>query len=730
MKFRSKRKQHSDEIKADTCDTMDLAAEAEEELIMASAETKIEETTDVSSAAPEIEEAADISFAVPEIEEAKVMDVETADVNSCEKQSPGKTDKTAEEENDTFVFTGGKSEVNNTNRMSSIPDGVEQSPGSLLIVRIIVAIVAILLPRFIDIPDLTINIIYIAAALIAGYDIAIAAATDMLKRVYLRENLPLIIAAVCSFAIGRGFEGAVSVIILQAAYISRSILVRKTKMTQLCEVTLPPPDKGVSVGDTIMVNEGSHVPTDCSVIEGRGMVDCSFITGDISPVQFKSGDFIPAGCVCLSGQMMLKAETLSESAVSAKIGSTIDSGYKAVTETENRIFSVARFVTPVMLLVSLIMLIILPFSYDYSFAEALRRVITIIAISSPCAALLSVPMSYLFAIISARRAGIVFRNASLLDKTATVKTVAFDKVGTVTNDSYVVADICSDKMDPVMFLKVAAHAAAVSNRPVAKAIVSAYGDYINFDLVKDFVEYRGKGVSVLVEGIKILLGCSEFMAENGVALPAGNLDGTAVFMAVQGAYAGRIVLKDSVNTSIPDAINELYASGVDRVAMISSDGRERDGIVAREAGINEYYAECSAEDKARRIKELRSRAPAGSSIAYVGCGDYCEQACRNADIGIILRGMENRYSARDADVVVMGRAVKAVPDAIARAHKVRITAMIKFGIALLFKLLIVILAAAGIAPLWFGLLLDNCVSLALTLNYSGFLRQKINTANV
>lgn len=711
MKHRSKREKHGDEIKVDNCETMELTAE--EELILA-------------SAGPETEKSADAGSAAPEISKTYAVGSETPVADKAGEKKRVKSDRTEDKKEKSTSFWGGKSEAEFGERVSSIPDDSGHKPEPLLIVRVIAALVAILLPRFLDIPDLTVNIIYIAAAVIAGYDIVIAAVKDIIRQNYLGENLPLVIAAVCSFAIGRGFEGSVAVLLLQAAYIFRGILVRKTRLTKLGEVTLPPPAKGVSVGDTIMVNEGSRVPTDCTVIEGRGMVDCGFITGDISPIQFKSGDFIPAGCVCISGQMMLKAETLPESTVSAKIGRTIDAGYKTLTETEKRIFSAARFVTPVMLLISLILLIVLPFSYDYSFTEALRRIITIIAISSPCAALLSIPMSYLSAIISARRAGIVFRDAALMDKTATVKTVVFDKAGTVTNGSYIVSDIYSDKMDPAMFLKVAAHAAAVSNRPVARAIVSAYGDRVNFDLINDFTEHRGKGVSVLVEGIQILLGSYTFMSEKGITLPEESFDGTAVYMAVQDAYAGRIVLKDSVNTNIPETLNELYASGVDRVAMISSDGRERDGIVAREAGINEYYAECSVEDKARRIKELRNHAPAGSSIAYVGCGDYCEQACRNADIAVMLRGMEDRYSARDADIVVMGRSVKAVPDAIVRARRVRVAAKIKFGISMLFKLMIVILAATGIVPLWFGLLLDNCVSLALILDFTGFLRPKTN----
>lgn len=611
-----------------------------------------------------------------------------------------------------------------TGRLCQIPDLMTSSPSAIVYIRVIAAVIAIVLPRLIDIPDAAIEYFNVGAALIAGYDIFIAAIKDILAKVYLRENLPLCIAVLCAFAIGDSTKGAIAVILLQVAYILRSLIVKKTKYSALEGITPPTPEKGVSVGDTIVLTEGVHVPVDCSVTEGRGMVDCSFITGDLAPVQFKGGDFIPAGCVCLSGQMMLRAEALPEAGICSKIARSADSGYKAVSPTEEKLTAYARFVTPVMLLVSLIMLIILPFSYDYPFTEALGRVITIIAISSPCSALLAVPMTYLEGIIAARHSGIVFRDSVLMDKTADVKTVVFDKVGTVTNDSYVVSDLYSDRMEPGVFLKVAAHAAAVSSSSVCKAIVAAYGDYINFELVKDFIEYRGKGVSVIVDGIQILLGNHAFISENHVSIPADTYDGTTVYMAVQGVFAGRIVLKDSINSAIPEANTALMSAGVDRIAMISSDSRERDGSVARESGINEYYAECTSDDKARRIKDIRNRTPAGSALAYVGCGDYCEQACRTADVGIILRGMENRYCGSDADVVVMGRAVGCVPEAISRANRTRITAKVKFFAILAIKLIIVILAITGTVSLWLGLLLDNAFALALIPDYTGFLRPK------
>lgn len=739
---------HSKRIKTSETvsdDSIGLSAEltAEEEIILASAAPKAETHPDLQEQSvnePNDKEVPVQAFATaddsavalkepeqqPEIEALKPEPIAMAEdtPEKKRKNAEKKPKKNIELSMPKFTKTGAIPTVDSSGRLCQIPDLMMSSPSAFVYIRIIVAVLAIVIPRLIDIPDTAVQYFNIGAALIAGYDIVIAAVKDILAKVYLRENLPLCIAVLCAFAIGENTKGAIAVILLQSAYILRSLIVKRTKSSALSGITPPVPEKGVSVGDTIVLTEGVHVPVDCSVTEGRGMVDCSFITGDLAPVQFKSGDFIPAGCVCLSGQMMLRVEALPEAGICSKIARSMDSGYKAVSPTEEKLTTYARFVTPVMLLVSLIMLIVLPFTYDFPFTDALSRVITIIAISSPCSALLTVPMTYLEGITAARHSGIVFRDSVLVDKAADVKTVVFDKVGTVTNDSYVVSDLFSDRMEPGVFLKVAAHAAAVSSSSINKAIVAAYGDYINFELVKDFIEYRGKGVSVLVDGIQILLGSHAFVTENGVALPADSYDGTTVYMAVQGVFAGRIVLKDSVNTSIPETITALKSAGVDRIAMISSDSRERDGMVARESGINEYYAECSTEDKARRIKDIRNRTPANSALAYVGSGEYSEQACRTADVSFILRGMENRYCGSDADVVVMGRAVGCVPEAISRANRTRIIAKIKFFGMLTMKLIIIVLAITGTASLWLGLALDSIVSLALIPDYTGFLRPK------
>lgn len=742
MKHQDNRELRGDESEVMTDETQNLTPEKELDVESLQPDTELEMQTNSVISEADTEMASDEESPKPVSgiendaiaeeddisEDTAMFDINDEPVVSARPVKKESRKREAEREKGRPRFMEFRSdEPQPSGRINPVPDSIAYRPGALLILRLIVSLVLILLPRFLDISDNVIMILYVASAVVAGYDIAIAAVRDIFEKVYLRENLPVLIAVICAFAIDRPIEGAIAVILLQLAYILRGVLICNTKDSLLNSISIPAPYKGISVGDSIMVNEGTRVPTDCTVTDGRGMVDCGFITGDISPVQFKTGDFIPAGAVCLSGQMMLRAETLPEASIAAKLCRTVDGGYKNITETEKSIISASRYVTPVLLLVSLVLLILLPFSYDYPFAESLRRVITIIAISSPCAALLSVPMSYLEALISARRSGIVFRDATMMDRTANVGAVVFDKVGTVTNDSYVVTDIYSDKMDPSTFLKVAAHVAAVSTRPLERAIVAAFGDYIDFNLVKDFVEYRGKGVSVTFNGIKVLLGSHTFIVENGIDLPRENFDGTTVYMTVQGEYAGRIVLKDSINPNISETIRELHSAGVDRVAMLSSDSRERDSAVAREAGINEYYAECSPEDKARRLKDVRSRIPKDKALAYVSSGESCPQACRTADIAVVTRGMENRYSGGDSDIVVMGRAVKSVPEAVLRASKVRKTASIKFFAAIFVKVLLTVLAAAGFIPLWFGILMDNCFAMALIVDYTAMFRPKGRT---
>ncbi|MEG0940439.1 MAG: HAD-IC family P-type ATPase [Oscillospiraceae bacterium] len=400
-----------------------------------------------------------------------------------------------------------------------------------------------------------------------------------------------------------------------------------------------------------------------------------------------------------------------EDGTSDEISEILKAGYREQSETEKALNLKLRLVTPIVLLLGLVVLIISLTALKLDISESLRRTITIIAIASPCGSLLAIPLTYFSGMGAALRRGIVFKSSSVIEKTAGVKAVVFDKSGVLTDGNYLITGIFTDKMDSATFLKVAAYSVAKSNSPGARAIVAAYGEAISDELVSDYTNYADKGVSVSVDGIQILFGSCQFITENNVELPGNGYENNAAYMAVNGIYAGRIVFGDSVRATVPEAIIKLPPVGIDRIAMVSGDSRERDSVVANELGIKEYYAECSQEKKSQQLCEIKKHIDMRSKLAFV-CGSFeAEAAFNDADVGISMNTAANTSLLEKADIAIMPDSIALVAKSIRIAKLTQRFIFAEVLLTLCVKLIIIALAAFGFAPLWFGLLLDMCASL-------------------
>jgi len=604
-------------------------------------------------------------------------------------------------------------------------------PDLILILRLLVSLLALVLCAVMTLSAVSRLIILLAAALISGYDIVVKAVADISHRMFLRENLFVSLAAALSFCIGRRNEAVIAFLMLQAAYIVRDYALFRTKES-ICDMleTIPLPSqipdsenplaaKEYSVGDEINIESGMLVPADCQVTVGSCMTDLGFVTGNSKPVFAGKGDFIPAGSLCTEGKFSASVCNDTRDSLYMRMAGTLESGYGEKTESERKWQNLTRLFIPFALLISIIMLIVFPLAFKLSIFETLRRVTAVLAVASPCGILFTIPISFFSGMASARKAGIIYRDAPAADKSAKIKSVVFNKVGTLTEKSYSVTEIKTDKMDPDTFLKVAAYAESKSRSAVARAIVSAYGGEISNEFVRDFIEASGKGVSVTVDGIRIILGTGDYISENGVSIPDGVNEGNAAHMSVNGIYAGRIVLSESVAPEAALAVQKLYESGVEHVAMVSGDGREKDRIASTELGIKEYYAECSPAEKIIRIEDMKDRIGAKSTLAFVGACDCPKQLFDASDVGISINAMCCRCSLTNTDVMVMANSVKPLPEVIEAGRRTR--RYVFFGVlgCSLIKLLIIVLAVLGTVPLWFALLIDFCASLAVLVNSVG-----------
>ena len=606
-------------------------------------------------------------------------------------------------------------------------------PGIVLILRMILSAALLAAHYFAKLPDDISLILLIAAALICGYDIILGMVNNIRDRALFTENLTVTVAVVLSFAISRPAEGVIALLLLQISYIVRAYALHKTR-DMICEAIEPErkmlkgsdgaktggPNPEYPIGSRLVVYEGMAVPVDCVIRDGAGSADLSFITGFSGKTRLSKGDYLPAGSVCSEGQFIAEATQLPENALYRKMASVLKSGYGEMTENEKSWAKVSSFFAPAALVVSLVLLLVLPLINNISFTETIRRIVTIIAIASPCGVVLSIPMTYFSGMAAGRSVGILYTHAKALESSATVKAVVFNKLGTLTDRNYLIKEIKTDRMDSATFLKVAAYASANSGNILAKAVINAFNEDIDTSLIDEFSEYS-QGVSVSIEGIRILLGTGEFLVENGVEIASGSsYEGTRLYMSVSGRYAGFISFNETIRQDVSASyFKTLAKADVDRIVMISGDSREKDRLVASELGIDEYYAECQTEEKIMLLAEIKGRIDKKSALAFVGDCNCSNKLFEAADLGILADGIDCGEKLSKADVVIMQNGIGPIPSVIRLARRTKHFVTRGAVFVCCIKVVIMVLAAMGYAPLWFGLLMDFSAALAVLLGCTG-----------
>lgn len=607
-------------------------------------------------------------------------------------------------------------------RLRPLPE--KALPDGLTIARFVLAVLLIVLTLVLkNLPEFAVIALRAVAAAGACFDLILEAVGEIRHKSFTFSGLPLILAVILAFCNGMSLEGAVAAVVFFLALSVRDYIFCRSQGDLLAAVSLPKPNAEPLLGDSLMLEAGVPVYADCRIVQGSVTADLSFVLGDRAERGLKTGDIIPAGSVCLRGSALAEVVGLPGDTVSSVISDRMASGFKDVTQLERRAEKFLGLLTPLLLLASILILIILPLSTELPFREALRRVTGIIAIASPCAVLASIPIAWLTHMSALRRAGAAFLSAVALDEAARTGVVVFDKTGTITADSFTVTGVNTDRMDPKTFLRVAAHAASVSETPLARAIVSACGEPLNHGLLGSASETPGWGVSVTVDNIAILLGVPAFMDKRGVDVPPAIGEETRIYMAVGGIAAGYISLANSLDPAAPQVVSRLAEAGIGRIAMVSGDSRERDAAVSAAAGLAEYYAECSEQDKARFINEISAKTEPGATLAYVSSRSGSDTARRAAQVNIVT-GAASAPFEQEGDVLILSSSVDRVPMAVFGAKRARKTLILELAAAIALKLLIAVLAACGLLPLWFCVVLDSAASLALLLT-AGYLRPKI-----
>ena len=610
-----------------------------------------------------------------------------------------------------------------------------------MLIRILIAAVLMVVLHFVPASGILRFVLYMIPYAIIGYDILIKAGKGVKNRQPFDENFLMAVATVGAIVLGLTQSGdyteAIGVMLFyQVGEWFQSYAVGKSRrnISQLMDIRPDyanieqdgalekvDPDE-VEVGTIIIVQPGEKVPIDGVIVEGSSTLDTSALTGESLPRETAPGDEIISGCINLSGVLKIRTtREFGESTVS-KILDLVENASSRKSRSEAFISRFARVYTPAVCYSALALLILPPlvrmFLLDLpaDWGDWLYRALTFLVISCPCALVISIPLSFFAGIGGASNAGVLIKGSNYLETLSQVKAIVFDKTGTLTQGVFEVSGIHHNKLEDEKLLGLAALAESASSHPISRSLQRAYGKPVDRSRVSDIQEISGNGVIAKVDGVEVAAGNDKLMKRLGIDFSPCHHVGTIIHMAVNGDYAGHIVISDVIKPHSKQAIHDLHRAGIQKTIMLTGDIDPVARQVADELGIDEVYSELLPADKVEKVESLLQNRPSGGKLAFVGDGINDAPVLSRADIGIAMGAMGSDAAIEAADVVLMDddplKIVKAVK--ISRKCLRIVYQNIVFAIGI--KLICLVLGALGLANMWLAIFADVGVMILAVLN--------------
>lgn len=487
----------------------------------------------------------------------------------------------------------------------------------------------------------------------------------------------------------------------------------------------------VEVGQAIVIKPGERVPLDGEVVDGVSFVDTSALTGEAVPRKVEKGEPILAGMINGHGLLTVRVTRPFEESSVARILELVENAATRKAPTEQFITAFSRYYTPAVVLGALALAVIPPLVLpEAAFSTWIYRALVLLFISCPCALVVSIPLGYFGGIGSASRRGILVKGASFLDALPALHTVVFDKTGTLTRGVFRVSRVVPyNGFTPEELLYTAAAAELYSNHPIAQSIREAWGSEISPDQVKDYHEIPGHGIRAVVKGRQVLAGNDRLLHREGIVHEVCSVEGTGVHVVIDGTFAGYIVIADEVKPDAGEAVARLKELGVKRIVMLTGDEEAVARRVARDLGIDAYFAELLPEDKVAKVEELEASLPdrRRQKLAFVGDGINDAPVITRADVGVAMGGLGSDAAIEAADVVLMEDAPSRLADAIEIARYTGLIVRQNVVLALSIKAFFLILGVLGVATIWEAVFADVGVALAAIFNASRTLRYRPST---
>ena len=604
-----------------------------------------------------------------------------------------------------------------------------------MLIRIIIAAVLIVVFSLLPTEGYLRFVLFMIPYLVIGYDILKKAFKGILNKQVFDENFLMAVATVGAILLGDYSEGVAVMLFYQIGELFQSYAVGKSRrnISELMDIrpdyaniekdgTLEQVDPDeVEIGTIIVVQPGEKVPIDGVITEGTSTLNTSALTGESLPRDAKAGDEVISGCINMTGLLKIRTtKEFGESTVS-KILELVENSSSRKSRSENFISKFAKYYTPAVCYGALALafippIVLLIMGKSAMWGDWIYRALTFLVISCPCALVISIPLSFFAGIGGASNQGILVKGSNYLETLAQTKYVVFDKTGTMTQGVFEVSGIHHNEMPDEKLLEYAALAECSSSHPISKSLQKAYGKLIDRNRVTDIEEISGNGVIAKVDGISVVAGNTKLMNRLGIAYQDCHHVGTVVHMAIDGKYAGHILISDIIKPHAKEAIAELKKAGISKTVMLTGDSKRVADQVAEELGIQEVYSELLPADKVSRVEELLNQKSEKDKLAFVGDGINDAPVLSRADIGIAMGALGSDAAIEAADIVLMDDDPLKISKAIKIARKcIRIVyENIYFAIGI--KILCLILGALGIANMWVAIFADVGVMILAVLN--------------
>ena len=580
--------------------------------------------------------------------------------------------------------------------------------------------------------------LFLIPYLIAGYDVLWEAVENIGRGQVFDENFLMSVATIGAFAMvlfpdadPHMAEGAAVMLFYQVGELFQSYAVGKSRKSIADMMDIAPeyanletdgairevdPDE-VPVGSIIVVKPGERIPLDGVVVEGVSQLDTAALTGESMPRHVDAGAEVISGCVNMTGVLRVKTTKPYGESTVARILELVENAAEKKARTENFITRFARYYTPIVTGAALLIAVVPPLFGMGAWSDWVLRGLTFLVVSCPCALVISVPLSFFGGIGGASKLGILIKGSNYLELLSKVDTVVFDKTGTLTSGSFKVVAIHPEEgVDADYVLSHAAHAEAFSDHPIAVSLREAYAGGIDAARIAEAREESGHGVSALVDQRLVLVGNDKLMARHGGSWQDCELTGTVLHVSIDGTYAGHIVIADVIKDDAHRTIRELHEAGIGKCVMLTGDRRDVAEAVAAELGIDEVRAQLLPEGKVDAVEELLAQERDDGKLAFVGDGINDAPVLTRADVGIAMGAMGSDAAIEAADVVLMDDKPSNISKAIRLARKTMRIVWQNIVFALGIKIVILVLAAVGIAHMWLAVFGDVGVAVLAILN--------------